>query len=305
MLGRRQLREKVMQAVYAWRTGGEETNQRLIEKNMLKGVDEIYDLYIYLLNLLKFQKEIAEHKIEVAKNKILKTEKDINPNLKFVNNSIFKILEENEELNAYSEKNKQLTWDILDTYPNSIYKEIVSSEEYQEYMNSSDSNFEADKAFIISIFEKYIAPNEVLHDWLEERNLYWADDIHIANSMVVTTLKSFISKSGPALKLFKVYKDDEDREFTVDLFRRTLRYSDETRKKVEEKATNWELDRIAVLDLILLQMALTEFEYFPNIPPRVTLNEYIELAKAYSTDKSKVFINGILDRSLKEMRNLS
>src|SRR5690554_1056555 len=301
MLGRRQLREKVMQAVYAWKTIGEGANERLIEQNMLKGVDEIYDLYIYLLNLLKFQKEIAEQRIEVARNKILKTEDDINPNLKFVNNKIFKILEENEELNAYSEKNKQLTWDKLDVYPNSIFKEITASEEYLEYMQNPNSSFENDKNFIIQIFKKIIAPNEKLHDWLEERNLYWADDVHIANSMVLMTLKSFIAKGGADLKLFKVYKDDEDREFTLDLFRRTLRYSDETRAKIDEKAVNWELDRITVLDLIILQMALTELYYFPNIAPKVSLDEYIELAKVYSTEKSKIFINGILDRSFKEI----
>ncbi|MET3731921.1 transcription antitermination protein NusB [Moheibacter stercoris] len=304
MLGRRQLREKAMQAIYAWKTSGEEGDQRTIEKNMLKGVDEIYDLYIYLLNLIYFQKTIAESKIELGKNKNFPTKEDLNPNLKFVNNQIFRILDENEELNSYTSKNKQLNWDILDTYPNSIYKEIVSSPEYEEYMNDPIQSFEQDKAFIIDIFEKYIAPNETLHEWFEERNIFWADDVYIANTMVVTTLKSFIAKSTGTLKLFKVYKDDEDRDFIVELFRRTIRYNDATLKLTEEKATNWEIDRIAVLDLVLLQMALTEFQYFPNIPPKVTLNEYIELSKIYSTEKSKIFVNGILDRSLKEMKGI-
>lgn len=301
MLGRRQLREKAMQAIYAWKTSGEDANQRLIEKNMLKGVDEIYDLYINLLNLLKFQKDIAEHKIDLGKNKNIRTEQDLNPNLKFVNNSIFRILDENEELNAYSEKNSQLTWDKLDSYPHVIYKEILASDAYKTYMADDRITFDRDKSFIMNVYETIIAPNESLHDWLEEKNLHWADDIHIANSMVMVTLKSFVPKSGPLLKLFKVYKDDDDREFVIDLFRTTLRHSEETRKLIEDKATNWELDRIAIVDLILLQMALTEFKYFPNIPPKVTLNEYIELSKIYSTDKSKVFVNGILDRSLKEM----
>lgn len=304
MLGRRQLREKAMQAVYAWKTAGEDSDQRSIEKNMLKGVEEIYDLYIYLLNLIYFQKVIAENKIELAKNKIFPTEQDLNPNLKFVNNAIFRILDENEELNAYSSKNKQLVWDVLDTYPNHIFKEITASEEYAEYMADPNQSFEQDKNFIMDIFEKFIAPNESLHDWFEEKNMYWADDVHIANSMVLTTLKSFIAKSTGSLKLFKVYKDDDDREFIIELFRKTIRYSDKTLKMIEEKATNWELDRIAVIDLILLQMALTEFQYFPNIPPKVTLNEYIELSKIYSTDKSKIFVNGILDRSLKEMKGI-
>lgn len=301
MLGRRQLREKAMQAIYAWKSSGEDANQRLIEKNMLKGVDEIYDLYINLLNLLKFQKDIAEHKIDLAKNKNIKTEQDLNPNLKFVSNSMFRILEENLELNSYSEKNSQLMWDKLDSYPNVIYKEILASDAYKSYMEDDRVTFDRDKSFIMGVYENIIAPNESLHEWLEEKNLHWADDIHIANSMVMVTLKSFVPKSGPLLKLFKVYKDDDDREFLIDLFRTTLRHSDETRKLIEDKATNWELDRIAIVDLILLQMALTEFKYFPNIPPKVTLNEYIELSKIYSTEKSKVFVNGILDRSLKEM----
>lgn len=302
MLGRRQLREKAMQALYAWKSSGSDSDQRAIEKNMLRGVDQIYDLYVYLLNLLNFQKTIAENKIELGRNKNLTTEKDLNPNLKFVNNEIFRILDENEELNAYTSKNKQLTWENLDTYPNLIYKEIISSEEYINYMNSPKQSFEEDKTFMMDIFENYIAPNESLHEWLEEQNIHWADDLYIANSMVLMTLKSFTSKSSGKIKLFKVYKDEEDKEFVVDLLRKTIRYDDETRKNIEEKAKNWELDRIAMLDLILLQMALTEFKYFHNIPPKATLNEYIELSKIYSTEKSKIFVNGILDRSMKDMK---
>lgn len=304
MLGRRQLREKAMQAIYAWKSYGEDAEQRVVEKNMLKGVDEIYDLYIYLINLLCFQKRIAENKIELAKNRNFPTEQDLNPNLKFVSNKLFQFLEENEELNSYLEKNSQLNWDLLDTYPSNLYKEIVASEEYQNYMNNSATSFEEDKKLLIDIFEKIIAPSENLHDWLEELNIHWADDVHIANSMVVATLKSFIPKSTSNFKLFKVYKDDSDREFVIELFRKTIRYRDEALKQIEEKATNWELDRIATLDLILLQMALTEIQYFPNIPPKVTLNEYIELSKVYSTEKSKVFVNGILDRSLKELKGI-
>ena len=171
-------------------------------------------------------------------------------------------------------------------------------------MKDSKNYFDADKAFIMDIYEKFIANNENLHEWLEEKNLYWADDLHIGNSMVMTTLKSFVPKSSGKIKLFKVYKDDEDREFIVNLFRTTVRNTEDTLKMIEEKATNWELDRIAALDLVLMQMALTEFHYFPNIPPKVTLNEYIELSKIYSTEKSKIFVNGILDRSLKELKGI-
>lgn len=293
-----------MQSIYAWKSSGTDSDQRAIEKNMLRGVDQIYDLYIYLLNLLYTQKTIAENKIELAKNKNFPTEKDLNPNLKFISNEIFRILDENEELNSYTSKNKQLAWDLLDSYPNLIYKDITSSEEYAAYMENPERSFNEDKELMITVYESYIAPNESLHDWLEELNIHWADDLYIANSMVVTTLKSFTPKSTGKIKLFKVYKDDDDKEFVIDLFRKTIRHDDETLKMIEDKAKNWELDRIALLDLVLLQMALTEFKYFPNIPPKATLNEYIELSKVYSTEKSKIFVNGILDRSMKDMKSI-
>lgn len=304
MLGRRQLREKAMQSLYALKTSGETADPRIIEKNMLTGVDRIYDLYIYLLNLLLFQKKIAEQKIELGKNKNLPSREEVNPNLKFVSNEIFRILETNEELNNYTLKNRQLDWDVFDTYPNSIFKEIISSESYNQYMTNEKKSFEQDKDFIMDMYEEFIAPNEGLHEWLEEKDINWSDDLHIANSMVMATLKSFIPKSTSKIKLFKVYKDDEDREFVTELFRKTYKHSQEALQLIEEKATNWELDRIASIDLILLQMALTEFNYFPGIPPKVTLNEYIELSKIYSTEKSKIFLNGILDRCLKEMKGI-
>lgn len=300
MLGRRQLREKVMQSIYAYNCQGGTGEERIVEKNMFKGIEQIYDLYIYLLNLLLFQQKIAEHKIELGKNKNFRTKQDLNPNLKFVNNRTFQILNDNIELNNYTQNNKQLQWDLTDTYPNNIYKEIVNSPLYANYMKNETNTFNEDKEFLLAVFQEFIADYEGLHEWFEEKNIYWADDIYIVNTMVYNTIKSFTAKSGSEISLYKVFKDDDDREFAEDLFRRTVRYQSETRKQIEEKAKNWELDRIAAVDLIILEMALTEFQYFPNIPAKVTLNEYIELAKNYSTEKSRVFVNGILDRSLKE-----
>lgn len=301
MLGRRQLREKAMQSIYAWKMSGKLADPRIVEKNMMKGVNEIYDLYIYLLNLLKFQKEIALNKIEVAKVKNFPTEQDLNPNLKFVENPIFRFLDENNELNSYTEKNKQLVWDNLENdYPKKIFNKIISSDEYQKYMSDTENSFEKDRAFVVDIYEKHIATSDYLAEWLEDRSIHWSDDFHIGNSMVIATLKSFIPKSNPSFNLFKVFKDDEDREFLTRLFRNTINDDDTTRKMIDDKAKNWDLDRIATLDLIILQMALTEFHCFKNVPPKVILNEYIELSKIYSTDNSHVFVNGILDKVIKE-----
>lgn len=302
MLGRRQLREKAMQAIYAWKmSGAENADSRVIEKNMLKGVDQIYDLYVYLLNLLVFQKTLAENKIEVARNKQLPTNEDLNPNLRFVENRIFKFLEENEELNQFNSNNKQLQWDTIENhFPKNIFNQIITSEEYKNYMAQDEASFKDDKNFILEIYEKFIAADDNLSELMEDKSIYWSDDFHIGNSMVMATLKSFTGKSSSDYKLFKVYKDEDDKKFIIDLFRMTIQNRDETTKIISEKAKNWELDRIAALDMVILQMAITEFLYFKNIPPKVILNEYIELSKVYSTDKSNIFINGILDKTIKD-----
>ncbi|MFV0181065.1 transcription antitermination factor NusB [Empedobacter falsenii] len=303
MLGRRQLREKVMQNIYAYNCLGTEGEERTVEKNMMRSIDQIYDLYIYILNLIKVQKDIAEHKIDLAKSKNFPTEEDLNPNLKFVQNKVFKILEENLELSRYSNDNKFLLWDIYDSYPNNIYKNLTESELYKTYMNSGNRSFEEDKEFILNFFVELIAEYEDLHDYLEGIQITWADDVHIANAMVHTTIKSFRQNSSPLISLFKVYKDVDDKKFTEELFRKTIRHQSETKNMIDEKAENWELERIATIDLIILEMALTEFMYFPNIPAKVTINEYVELAKNYSTEKSRVFVNGILDKTLKELKD--
>ncbi|MBS7332387.1 MAG: transcription antitermination factor NusB [Weeksellaceae bacterium] len=303
MLGRRQLREKVMQSVYAYNSLGTEGDERIVEKNLMKGIDQIYDLYIYLLNLVKVQQEIASNKIELAKNKNFPTQEDLNPNMKFVNNKMFKILSQNLELSRYTQNNKMYDWDIYDTYPNNIFNKLVESDLYKDYMKNDVNSFDEDQEFIINFFVEFIAEYEDLHDWFEGIQLNWADDLYIANSMVHMTLKSFRSSSSPLISLFKVYKDADDKKFTEELFRKTVRHQKETRQIVEDKASNWEIDRIATIDLIILEMALTEFLHFPNIPAKVTINEYIELAKNYSTEKSKIFVNGILDKTLKELKD--
>lgn len=292
-----------MQNIYAYNCLGTSGEERMVEKNMMKSIDQIYDLYIYLLNLIKVQKDIAEHKIDLAKSKNFPTKEDLNPNLKFVNNKVFRILEQNLELSRYSNDNKNLLWDIYDSYPNNIYKSLIESDLYKNYMSSETNSFAEDLEFISSVFVEFIAEYEDLHDYLEGIQITWADDVHIANAMVHTTLKSFRESSSPLISLFKVYKDLDDKKFTEELFRKTIRHQSETKKIIDEKAQNWELDRIATIDLIVLEMALTEFLYFPNIPAKVTINEYIELAKNYSTEKSRVFVNGILDKTLKELKD--
>ena len=220
-----------------------------------------------------------------------------------MNNKVFRVLESNLELNRYSSDNKNLLWDVYDSYPNNIYKSLIESDLYKDYMNSGKNSYEEDQEFVLNFFVELIAEYDDLHDYLEGIQITWADDVHIANAMVHTTIKSFRESSSPLISLFKVYKDTDDKRFTEELFRKTIRHQSETKNVIDEKAQNWELDRIATIDLIILEMALTEFLHFPNIPAKVTINEYIELAKNYSTEKSRVFVNGILDKTLKELKD--
>ena len=287
-----------MQALYAYYRGNKDLV--LVEKNMIRSVYEVGKLYYALLNVIVAVKEEAEKKIEIGLHKNFPTEEELHPNRKFVNNQVIKLLEEHEELQEFTAKNKQLDWSVEGIYPAKIYKEIQEDKKFLKYMASGENNFDADRDIVMHIFSAHIAPNDELFDFLEDQNLSWADDLHIANTMVYNTLKSF--EEGKSNRLFTLLLDEEHLEFTRDLVRQCVHHEKELTELIEEKAQNWDFDRIALVDRLILQMALAEFLYFPSIPPKVTINEYVELSKNYSTPKSKTFVNGILDKSLKDLK---
>ena len=298
MLGRRHLRAKVMQALYAYYCT--EENMLAAEKNMFTGIDKIFDLYVYTLHSLVEVRNLAASRIEIRKKKNLASTADLNPNTRFVDNPVIDYLSKNLQFRDYLDKNKQLAWSENDSYIIHLYDIIEKSNTYRKYMEKPEVDFEDHKRFVLDIFKKHIAPNEKMVDWYEGLEISWYDDYHIANSMAYKTLDNITEEKGSEFRLYTVYKDDEDREFTKELFRKAIKNHEKNQEFIAEKAQNWDLERIAKIDLIILELALTELLYFPNIPPRVTLNEYIEVAKDYSTPNSRVFINGILDNTLKE-----
>lgn len=300
MLGRRQLREKVMQGVYSYKLSGQEKSVSI--SNFLKGIDEIHDLYIYLMNLLLVIRDEDEKKLERRKTKKLPTPEDLNPNMSFVNNKLLVLLSENKDLNRFSEKNKKLLWGDIEVYPSRILASFRASEEFKIYTEIEKPSFKDDKKIVLFLYEAFIADNESLHDFIEGEKLHWSDSIYIANSMVVNTLDSFHANCSSETQLFRIFKDEEDKRFALSLLETTIDKIPELDKIIEEKAQNWKLDRIAAIDLIVLEMGLCELLYFPDIPAKVSLNEYVELVKNYSTEKSKIFVNGILDKVLKEYR---
>lgn len=297
MLGRRQIREKVVETLYS--NHQNPINADVLERKMLTGIDKIYHLYIYQLNFLVALKELAEEQIEIGKKKYIKTDNEINPNQKFIQNEILNQIEENTERKQFTEKHQELTWDLHDKLLVSTFKKIKSGKRYQDYMQEAENTFDSGQKFIGKLFLRYIAENENFHDHLEEKEMSWADDFHISNSMVQKTI-GFMKEGQNSHTLIKMIKNEEDEGFAKKLLRLALTHWEENLIKLKDRLENWDLERVSLMDKIILLTAFTEMDYFPMTPARVIINEYIEIAKVYSSEKSNIFINGILDRYIKE-----
>lgn len=296
MLNRRHLRVKVLQSLYAYYQSGSDDILKA-EKAMFKAVDQMYDLYLALLLTFPEVKNKAEHRIEENKKKLLPSEQDLNPNMKLVNNRIIQLIEEQPTLRAESE-NRKVNWigDVEQEMFRKMFLQIRESETYFAFMNNGEDDFEDDKAFMIQLFKEEIANFPALYDYLEEKSIDWMDDIDLMCAMVIKTIKSFKEDEATIMPLYK--PNDDEKDFITQLLRESIRNDKAHLQLIDELTQNWELDRIAKIDVLLMQMAITELQVFKTIPKKVTLNEYIEIAKFYSTPKSSVFINGVLDKAI-------
>ena len=297
MINRRHIRVKVMQSVYAL-LQSKSDNLTKEEKFLYASIDKMYDLYVLLIRLLVEVRNMEKNHIEISRKKFLATSEDLNPNIKFINNQVFNTLNESVSLNEYLETKNLNYWTLDNEYITEIWKQIKESELYATYMNSKHSNFQEEKEFIVAIFKTIVAPNEKLAEYFEDKNISWLDDIPFVNTWIVKSLNQL--NVNQSFQLGKLYKDEDDKKFVVDLFRKVVLKHTEFEKEIEDKTPNWDSDRIAEVDMILIKMAICEFVNFPSIPTRVTINEYIEIAKDYSTNKSSYFINGVLDKILKD-----
>ncbi len=301
MLNRRHLRIKILQILYAF---GQSSGQTLAnaEKELMHNIRKMYEMYIYLMLIMTEIREVAERKIEDNKKKRLPTEEDLNPNMRFAENKLIAQLAENKALAALSEKHK-VSWMGKGELLRGFFKKLTETEEYRAYMSADENNYEADKEVVVRLFKRHLINFPDLHEFFEEGSIYWTDDLDLVASMTLKTLKSFTENSDEHHELLPLWKDPEDEmPFVKSLFRKTITYGEEHEALIKKHAENWELDRIAVMDVILMKMALTEAREFPQIPVKVTLNEYIEIAKYYSTPKSSNFINGVLDKVFAEMQ---
>lgn len=301
MLNRRHIRVKVMQSIYAMHQNGSDNFEKE-EKFLLFSIENIQDLYLTMLSaLVEIQKKEIDF-LEKSSKKHLATSEEKKPNKKFVDNTIFQILNENDSLKKAIEDRKINAWILNDDYILLLLTSIKSSDLYKKYMSNRKNDFQEDKDFMVNLYEEVIAPNEKLYDYLEDNKLTWVDDIPVVNTEIVKQLRALKSEKDASFRVPKIYKDTEDKEYVSNLFRKTVLNETELAKEYIDKTPNWDTERIAEIDTIILKMAICEFLKFPSIPAKVTINEYLEIAKEYSTPKSSIFINGILDNLVKEFQ---
>ena len=290
-----------MQSLFAFqRSEGAElaTGEKLLNQSL----DRIYDLYIHQLSLILEVHSFAKNQIEEAKKKRLPTSEDLNPNLRFVENSVLLQLENNPKLQVEL-KRRMINWSEHSELIRRIYTQFKQDEAFENYMNAPEVSYKEERRILYHLYEDFLVANEHLRSIFEEKSIFWVNDFEQVTAMVLRTISDFKKDDETGGSLPAIYKDEvEDREFILHLFRKTATHSDEFQALVEEKLQNWDMDRVASTDILLMKMALCEFMYIKSVPTKVTMNEYIEISKEYSTPKSKVFINGILDKLLAELK---
>jgi transcription antitermination protein NusB len=302
MLTRRHLRIKVMQQLYAI-TISYPFDLKVAQQQLQLSNTGFFELYLLLLNMFVEVQTCGQSLHKLAEKQYLKANSDqLNP--KFFSNQVIAKLSNSKILESKTSKFKINYWKKHDEYVRLIWDQVAASDSYAAYLSENETGFVADKTALIDLFTDVIAPYDRLHELIEEIKPSWVDDYPLVNTIVRNTLSHMHEDTDPEdLILSSVYKDEEDKTFSIDLFKSVAVHDEELMSHLKGRTPNWEQDRIAVLDMILLKLAIAEFLYFPSIPTRVTINEYLEIAKEYATPKSSTFINGILDVISKDLES--
>ncbi|MCB0482595.1 MAG: transcription antitermination factor NusB [Flavobacteriales bacterium] len=300
MLNRRYLRIKVLQTLYSW-FQSESNDLNVAEKEMFKSINKVYDLYVYMLLLAVEVVESARSLAETKKGKHFVSEEEKNPNLHFTQNKAILLLENDKRFNQIVSA-KKMNWSLSSDNVRRLFRTISESKEYEKYMLKTEGSFKEDRMFMAEIYEKYIATSEVFEQIIEDEDMYWAQDVELVHIHVSRTFQKM--KEGSPNVLVELYKDmEDDTKFVKSLLRNTLAQNEEYGDLIASLTKNWESDRLAKIDIILMKMAVCEIDHFSTIPVKVTLNEYIDLSKFFSTPKSKGFINGVLDKIVAQWKS--
>ncbi|MFA5816363.1 MAG: transcription antitermination factor NusB [Bacteroidales bacterium] len=292
MISRRLLRVKALQILYAYRASENDSPYKT-EKELIFSIEKSYDLYHLILLLLVDISNYAVQRTDIARSKHFPTDEEANPNTRFINNRIITRISDSSKFSQYLEA-KKISWSNEEELIKSLYRNLLEWDVYQEYMNIPEDSFNQDKKFISRMVAELILPNEDLQQVLEEQSIYWNDDLEFIGSMVIKTLSRW--KENSEMPILSMFSNEDDRLYVIDLFRKTVLHADEYQDLIKKFSENWDFERLAMMDILIMQMAISEAIHFPSIPAKVTLNEYIEISKYYSTEKSSYFINGILDK---------
>ena len=297
MINRRHIRVKVMQSVYAMIKSHDDDIVK--EEKFIKfSIKKMFDLYVLLLQLLVEVQKLAEQKQEISKKKYLATQEDLSPNRKFVENKLIKKIGESTSISLHIEAQHLNNWSKDDEYVKIIWDKLQKSALFSDYLTTEEDSFNLDKSFVIDFFREIVAPNTKLAEYFEDENITWVDDIPFVNTWVLRSLKK--QKATSTFSLGNLYKNQDDLDFVSELFKKVILNHHTFENDIKIHTPNWESDRIADMDMILIKMGACEFLNFPMIPTKVTINEYIEIAKDYSSEKSGYFVNGVLDKLSKE-----
>ena len=300
MINRNLIRIRVVQMVYSWYQNTTKDLQNA-EKELMNGMQKSYDLYYYMLLLMVQITKTYEDRVEAKRNRLAPSQEDLNPNMRLIDNKFINQLKTNVQFNKYLAERPML-WDNNEAFVKNLLDAILASDLYKEYSESDTTTYETDKEFWRKTFKQLIYLNEELDELLEDECIYWNDDVEIVQGFVIKTIKRFSEEAGSGQELLPMFKDDEDKQYAIKLFHDTILNEKEYRMLIEQNIDKWDFDRISFMDLVIMQTALAEIVTFKSIPISVSLNEYIEIAKSYSTPKSGLFINGILDAIVAKLK---
>jgi N utilization substance protein B len=300
MLTRRHIRIKVVQSIYAF----DQTENRDLDKQekfLHYSIDQMHDLYVLLLQVLVEMQKHQEAYTKKSQQKHLATDSEKNPSRNFIDNKLIDLIAHHQGLQETVHNKKLDYWSLDDEYIAILLKDLRQRDFYTNYLKIKDPSFADDKQFAVCVYKEVIAPNDKLYEYLEDKRLTWVDDFAIVNTALVKVLNKLKESNAESSLIPDLYKNDDDRDFATTLFRKVALNDEKLAQMIEGKTPNWDQDRIADVDMIIIKMGIAEFLYFPSIPTRATINEYLEIAKEYSTPKSSIFINGILDKLVKEL----
>jgi len=293
MINRVLIRLKVVQVIYAYYQNSGKSLEAA-EKELFYSLSKAYELYNYLLLLMVEVTRFADRRIDNRRHKLRPTYEDLNPNTRFIDNAFIAQLAQNKQLETFA-SNQKRSWEDESEFVKRLFERIEQSDIYQEYMSKESLTYEDDRELWRKLYRTFIAQNDEIDEILEDQSLYWNDDKAIVDTFVLKTIKRFEPENGPEQELLPEYKDDGDKEFARKLLHNAITHAETYRKLMENNARNWDMERFAFMDILIMQVALAEIFSFPSIPTTVSLNEYVEVAKMYSTPKSGGFINGMLD----------